>query len=326
MYSLKSYDRKVGRMAEKKRCPWFPFYAGDWLSCPRIAQMSAAEEGGYIRILAYLWQDADCSLIDDPVRLRTIARLEYPWEESILAECITKHPDKPGYVTNKRLLNERQMQDTYHAKQRQASLKGVEARKLKLVNSRSTADQPSANGRSTNGQPAKNDRLTSSTSTSTSSSYSCSTSEKKNPLVEPNGSPLSLKASDGDPKPKSDPVPYQQIQEIFNEECPSLKRSRSLGVTVKRNIAARWKERAEYRDLEFWRNAFRLAEASAWLRGENQRGWKATLEFVTRAPKWEKILDHGYIDETPLLSDAGRKTKAAADVWLEREENHDENE
>ncbi len=62
-----------------KRAPAFQFYAGDHLGDPRIALMTPAQEGAYIRLLAYAWMDPDGSLPDDDEALAHLSRLAEGW-------------------------------------------------------------------------------------------------------------------------------------------------------------------------------------------------------------------------------------------------------
>src|SRR3990172_6072235 len=104
------------------KAPAFQFYANDWLSSTHITLMTPAEEGAYIRLLAYMWNDPDCGLPDDKERLQTLSRLTSADKGvigSILA-CFEKHPYKAGYLTNKRLFLERQKQEEWRKHQQEA--------------------------------------------------------------------------------------------------------------------------------------------------------------------------------------------------------------
>lgn len=54
--------------------PYFQFDAIAWLSSGSIAQMTLAEEGAYIHLLAHSWNYPDCILPDDISVLRRLAR------------------------------------------------------------------------------------------------------------------------------------------------------------------------------------------------------------------------------------------------------------
>lgn len=112
------------------KAPAFQFYTGDWLSSTAITLMTPAEEGAYIRLLAYMWNDPDCGLPDDPEKLTALSRLTLADRGvigSILA-CFEKHPSKKGFLTNKRLSDEKKKQEEWRQHQREAGIKGMESR------------------------------------------------------------------------------------------------------------------------------------------------------------------------------------------------------
>lgn len=112
------------------KAPAFQFYTGDWLSSTAITLMTPAEEGGYIRLLSYMWNDPDCGLPDDPEKLTILSRLTSNDKGVIgtILACFEKHPTKKGFLTNKRLLAERKKQDEWRQHQRESGKKGMESR------------------------------------------------------------------------------------------------------------------------------------------------------------------------------------------------------
>jgi hypothetical protein len=67
--------RGDGRLSVVNRAPAFQFYPDDWLSSPKISTMTPAEEGAYIRLLAYTWNDPDCTIPNDDASLAILSRL-----------------------------------------------------------------------------------------------------------------------------------------------------------------------------------------------------------------------------------------------------------
>jgi uncharacterized protein YdaU (DUF1376 family) len=117
------------------RAPAFQFYPGDWLSSPKVALMTPAEEGGYIRLLCYAWADSDCTLPDDDTILANLSRLSEGWHNgssTILRACFIPHPKKPGRLFNERLLNERKKQDAWRKKSHEGGKRSAESRALKV--------------------------------------------------------------------------------------------------------------------------------------------------------------------------------------------------
>lgn len=91
--------------------------------------------------------------------------------------------------------------------------------------------------------------------------------------------------------PKQAPVPYEKIRELFNTTCPSY--SKVVGIKGKRktNVGARW---GEHPDLGFFAAYFSRIEASAFLKGDNDRKWKATFDWLTNAANMDKVLEGRY--------------------------------
>lgn len=64
--------------------------------------MTAEQEGGYIRLLCYCWDSGDCSLPDNEEQLIVMARISKGgWK--MVGKCFEPHPEKQGFLTNKKL-------------------------------------------------------------------------------------------------------------------------------------------------------------------------------------------------------------------------------
>lgn len=105
--------------------PWFPFYPGDYLSSSRVARMTLEEQGAYLRLLCYQWQDGSIpSDPDERARLLAVpgeaqARL---WPR--LEPCFEENED--GNLVNPRLQQERQTALNRKRKLSRAGRKGRE--------------------------------------------------------------------------------------------------------------------------------------------------------------------------------------------------------
>ena len=88
---------------DKPPLPWEP---SDWLGSTRVAAMTADQERGYFRLLNHLWASPDCALRDDDTLLAKLSLMDERWaaDGAPVRACLIPHPDKPGYVTNERLL------------------------------------------------------------------------------------------------------------------------------------------------------------------------------------------------------------------------------
>lgn len=113
------------------KSPAFQFYPNDWLSSPKIATMTPAEEGAYIRLLCYDW--ANDGIPDNDQQLAALSRLGEGWLKGgcpLVRQCFNQHPTKPGHLTNQRLQKERQKQSEWHEKSRSGGLQSGRIRKL----------------------------------------------------------------------------------------------------------------------------------------------------------------------------------------------------
>lgn len=92
-----------------------------------------------------------------------------------------------------------------------------------------------------------------------------------------------------------------KIVELYNQICISLPKTKILTEARKKKIKARLKTYS----IEDFETAFKKMEASSFLRGENDRGWTANLNWlIDRDDNMAKVLEDSYIDRE-------RKSKAA---------------
>lgn len=114
-----------------KKSPAFQFYPNDWLSSPSVAMMSPEYEGAYIRLLCYCWASGDCSIEDNDELLSRLSRLFQGWfngGSTVVRKCFIPHPQKDGFLTNKRLLDEMHKQTAWRAKSSNGGKKSVQKR------------------------------------------------------------------------------------------------------------------------------------------------------------------------------------------------------
>lgn len=86
-------------------------------------------------------------------------------------------------------------------------------------------------------------------------------------------------------------IDYQQIVDNFNLLCPSLPRVTRLSDARKRSISARLRGGYSVEDLD---RAFKLTESSDFLTGKNDRGWRASFDWVLKESNLTKVLDGQY--------------------------------
>lgn len=88
-------------------------------------------------------------------------------------------------------------------------------------------------------------------------------------------------------------VDYQQIADLYNETCVSFPRLTKLSDSRKKAIRARLKQYS----VDDFRRLFEMAEGSSFLKGENDRNWSATFDWMVKDANMAKILDGNYADK-----------------------------
>lgn len=149
--------------------------------------------------------------------------------------------------------------------------------------------------------------------------------EEGSPLVPPSPSPptppLSLSpynppspeeekeekdaGSDGKPSDKrlrQNSIPYTEVQRLFNATCKSYSRCTVLSDARKKAIGARFNSGYT---LEAFERLFAKAEASSFLRGQNNKNWQANFDWLIRDANMAKVLDGNYDDERRRRGDGG---------------------
>ena len=94
--------------------------------------------------------------------------------------------------------------------------------------------------------------------------------------------------------PAREPVPYKKIQDLFLELCPSYPAIRAINGQRKKAVAARWNE---HKDIKVFEEVFRKAEASSFLKGRNDRNWRADFDWMMKPTNFVKILEGRYQDK-----------------------------
>ncbi len=85
-------------------------------------------------------------------------------------------------------------------------------------------------------------------------------------------------------------TPYQQIADLYNDTCVSFPRLKLLSESRKRAIKARLNTYT----VEDFKEMFRKVEASDFLKGKNNRDWRATFDWIIKDSNMAKILDGNY--------------------------------
>lgn len=94
-------------------------------------------------------------------------------------------------------------------------------------------------------------------------------------------------------------IPYAAIRDAYNEICQSFPKCNALSDKRKGAIRARIHS-GGYTFADFQR-LFRKAEASAFLRGENKKNWRATFDWLLADANMAKVLDGNYDDNRSTI-------------------------
>lgn len=100
------------------------------------------------------------------------------------------------------------------------------------------------------------------------------------------------------------------VARLYNDLCPSLPSVRTLSDKRKRDIKTRLKKYT----LDDFRKVFEKAEKSSFLRGDNERGFRASLDWLINEGNMAKVLDGNYDDRPNKQRAAPARAPAAANT------------
>jgi len=106
--------------------------------------MTPAEEGAYIRLLAYSWNDPDCSLPDDDEELSRLSRLGEGWFNGSgkkVRDCFEKSARLPDRIFNKKQVEIRKKQKEWQRKSAEGGVKSGQSRRT-ATNQNGTNSEP----------------------------------------------------------------------------------------------------------------------------------------------------------------------------------------
>ncbi len=87
-----------------------------------------------------------------------------------------------------------------------------------------------------------------------------------------------------------DIINYQQIADLYNATCVSFPALKILSDSRKKSIKARLK----IYTIDDFKKVFELAEASDFLKGKNDRNWKANFDWLIAEKNMIKVLEGTY--------------------------------
>jgi hypothetical protein len=96
----------------------------------------------------------------------------------------------------------------------------------------------------------------------------------------------------------ADRVPYDEIKSLFNELCLSFPRIISITDKRKPHIRARWEQFKG--NMQIFETAFTKLEESEFCKGNNDRRWKASFDWlIANDTNLVKVLEGKYDNKTP---------------------------
>lgn len=114
------------------------------------------------------------------------------------------------------------------------------------------------------------------------------------------------------PAPSPPVAEYKKVQELYNSICTTLPRCTALSESRTNQIKARFSSGFTLAEFE---TVFRNTASSRFLNGGNDRGWRASFDWLLKDSNFCKVLDGNYTDGTPTK----KKAIAPAPASLKRE-------
>lgn len=131
--------------------------------------------------------------------------------------------------------------------------------------------------------------------------------------------------SDGekDTTPQAEPerfqCPFSKIKGLYNSICVSYPKVKSIDGNRMKAVAARWRT---HKSIDTFSELFRIAEASPFLKGQNDRNWSADFDWMMKPTNFTKILEHKY-DERGTSESRPTGVLGALARMYEEADNHD---
>lgn len=262
---------------------FFPFYIGDYLKDTQ--HLDAEGHGAYCLAMFHCYMHD--SLPENRKKLRNICRTQ---DDEVIDEVLEFFNKDGDEYRHKRVDAEKERAKDFSKQQSEKGKKSAEAKKAKKqkdinhgsksvgkkYNQNSTTAQPDSNQGSTEGQPEGNPSHSHSHSLSQSPSHSDDFSDSDESLAES----------------KASGVPIEKMKNVWNEICGSagLPTIRTLTNSRKDKMRVRWRSELEC-SLDLWRRVCELVTQSGHHTGENNRGWKADIDFLLQPNRITQFLE-----------------------------------
>ena len=111
-----------------------------------------------------------------------------------------------------------------------------------------------------------------------------------------------LKQESKKQEPKEGKVPCEEIVALYNQICTSLPLVQNITSGRIAAMGTRWAENR--RNIGVFVQLFTMAQESAFLTGDNKRGWKANFDWLMKPSNMAKVLEGNYVNGASLRDTA----------------------
>jgi|AMWB02.1.fsa_nt_gi hypothetical protein len=118
---------------------------------------------------------------------------------------------------------------------------------------------------------------------------------------------------DENKKPK--PCRHQAVIDVYHSCCPSLPRVESWNEASQRVLSARWREKRERQEIEWWERYFRRVNLSDFLTGR-VKDFVATLNWLIGPKNMEKVLNGAYDNRSSPVPERLRNNIRAGEEFI----------
>lgn len=243
------------------KLPSFQFYPGDWRKDPGIQSLTFHDRGVWFEILLIMHESSERGKL----LLNGI-----PMPDEMLARLLG--------LDKQILTNTLTTLLTY----------GVASRDPEsgaLVSRRMVRDEEIRKTRSECGKLGGNPGLLKQNQT---------TADKQKPT--PSASSSVSTSSNTPIVPKGTEIEFESVRELFNQKCPLLPKAEMLTPKRKAAIRSRWHENGGITGFE---KVFEIVNRSQLLTGNNERGWRASFDWILNPSNWAKIIEGNYSTNKP---------------------------
>ena len=124
------------------------------------------------------------------------------------------------------------------------------------------------------------------------------------------------------PKPKVEKLPFAEIKALWNDTCKSFPKLFTLSENRKNKMRVRIAEMGGVeKALEVLKGIFAKMEESQFLKGDNNRGWKASFDWVFENDKnWVKVWEGNYDNGKPKRNEENQGCYTSGDAKRQRDE------